>query len=292
MREPPIFYIYGVPPQAVDEEFVHVERVLDRIEVHQGRVEPHRHARLTQLSLWTEGQGDYLIEGRSTPLPPRALSIMPAGFVHGFDIDPPTNAIVLSIATGFPLDALGGDEVRALFQAPALLALDELEAERLEHLFAAAEDEYRFAGPLREQAITAYVQLILILAARLIARSGEGVALRGRSALLASFLNLVEQNLRARWPLGRYVEALGTTPYLLNAATKAGFGQTASDLLKARTVAEAKRLLLFTTGSVAEIAFALGFDDPAHFGRFFQGATGASPAAWRRRQAAPGASED
>jgi AraC-like DNA-binding protein len=77
---------------------------------------------------------------------------------------------------------------------------------------------------------------------------------------------------------------LGTTPYLLNRATRQGFGQTVSEVIRDRALAEAKRLLLFSKASAGEVGYMLGFEDPAHFGRFFVRATGMSPAMWRRHQ--------
>ena len=40
---------------------------------------------------------------------------------------------------------------------------------------------------------------------------------------------------------------------------------------------EAKRCLIYTAMSVAEIGYALGFDDPAYFSRFFSKRTGLPP---------------
>ncbi|RUY82091.1 helix-turn-helix domain-containing protein, partial [Mesorhizobium sp. M7A.F.Ca.CA.001.12.2.1] len=47
---------------------------------------------------------------------------------------------------------------------------------------------------------------------------------------------------------------------------------------------EAKRLLLFTVRSVEDIAYEIGFDDPAYFSRFFRARVGEAPASWRRKQ--------
>jgi AraC family transcriptional activator of pobA len=51
-----------------------------------------------------------------------------------------------------------------------------------------------------------------------------------------------------------------------------------------RRLLEAKRLLLFTVRTVEDIAYEIGFDDPAYFSRFFRERTGEAPAAWRRKQ--------
>ena len=52
-------------------------------------------------------------------------------------------------------------------------------------------------------------------------------------------------------------------------------------LVHARIVLEAKRQLRYTSVAVSEIAYALGFDDPAYFTRFFSRRTGLSPRAFR-----------
>jgi AraC-like DNA-binding protein len=44
---------------------------------------------------------------------------------------------------------------------------------------------------------------------------------------------------------------------------------------------EAKRRLVFTRGSVEELAFDLGFKDPAYFSRFFKKLTDQTPAVYR-----------
>jgi len=46
---------------------------------------------------------------------------------------------------------------------------------------------------------------------------------------------------------------------------------------------EAKRLLKFTIRPAKEIAFELGFDDPAYFNRAFKKYSGLSPIAWRNQ---------
>jgi AraC family transcriptional activator of pobA len=54
-------------------------------------------------------------------------------------------------------------------------------------------------------------------------------------------------------------------------------------MVHARILLEAKRQLCYTSNSVSEIAYALGFDDPAYFTRFFSQRTGTSPRTFRRR---------
>ena len=61
-------------------------------------------------------------------------------------------------------------------------------------------------------------------------------------------------------------------------------GRGVKRVVSERRLLEAKRLLMFTVRTVEDIAYEIGFDDPAYFSRFFRERVGEAPAAWRRRQ--------
>jgi AraC family transcriptional activator of pobA len=67
----------------------------------------------------------------------------------------------------------------------------------------------------------------------------------------------------------------------LNRAVKKATGKTSSEHIFERLSGEAKTLLRHTDWSVAEIGFALGFDDPAHFQHFFKRITKVTPLSYR-----------
>jgi len=85
-------------------------------------------------------------------------------------------------------------------------------------------------------------------------------------------------------PLEDYAQDLATTPHLLLKAVRAAFAKTPYQLVIERQVVEAKRLLLFTIRPVADIAYELGFRDPAYFSRFFRRHCGKPPGAWRTQE--------
>lgn len=285
MREPPFYSIYGVPADAWTTGPVHVERVNDRASLHHGVVEAHRHPHLYQLSLWT-GPGTYRFNDRDHSIRACTLSIMPPDVVHGFVIDGATDATVLSVSAAFVSEVrswLGGDMWSVLDQ-PDLVVLPPDASDRLSGIFGAMEEEARFAARHDRSALAAHLHLAVILIERL---SGLPPAIGSETAdgrLLRKFLALTNERRPDRWSTARYVEALGTTHYLLNRVTQHAFGRTPSELIRERTLGEAKRILLFSKASVAEVGHVLGFDDPAHFGRFFKRMTNELPGAWRRTE--------
>ncbi|MAS53128.1 MAG: AraC family transcriptional regulator [Pimelobacter sp.] len=65
-------------------------------------------------------------------------------------------------------------------------------------------------------------------------------------------------------------------------AFRASFGETPQQFVLSRRVEQACALMLETPDTLADIAYACGFTDQAHFGRQFRRAMGTSPHAWRR----------
>ncbi len=283
--ELPFYWIYGEAPREVDLHFVHVERVSDRAHIHDGHVRPHRHPHLHQISLWLAGEGIYRLEEQRIALPGAALSVAPAGAVHGFDVTGSSDAIVVSMSDGFKNGCLADTDPRILecVATPLILPIPPERQEEALRLFTGVEREYRHYSWGQKAAVGAHVHLIAVLAARL-HETGTGNPPRpARGRLLQRFHLLIERHFRERWPIARFAAALGTTPYLLNRAAMEGHGLGASAVVRQRTTTEAKRLLLYTMLQITEISATLGYDDPTHFARAFRRETGEQPSVWREK---------
>ena len=100
-------------------------------------------------------------------------------------------------------------------------------------------------------------------------------------ALVARYRDLIEGHFREERRLDFYAGRLGVTPARLNAACRARLGATASGLLHDRVITEAKRWLIYTGMSVAEVGYALGFASQAHFTVMFRKLVGTTPGAYR-----------
>jgi len=85
---------------------------------------------------------------------------------------------------------------------------------------------------------------------------------------------LLEKNYSQWHQVNTYAMQLNITPDYLNNVIKSSIGKTAKELIVQRIIMEAKRLGLHTVLSLKEIAFALGFEDPSHFSKFYKNETG------------------
>lgn len=88
------------------------------------------------------------------------------------------------------------------------------------------------------------------------------------------FKQLIEENFTKEKNVSPYAEMLNMNPSCLNELSKRITGITAGELIRNRVIDETKKLLYSSRMSGKEIAYELGFDDPAYFSRFFKKYTG------------------
>ncbi|MBB6468447.1 transcriptional regulator GlxA family with amidase domain [Aminobacter lissarensis] len=87
----------------------------------------------------------------------------------------------------------------------------------------------------------------------------------------------VEAHYPEPWLVDGYVEALATTPHLLDKAARQVLGMSVKDVVLELRLLEAKRLLMFTIRPVEGIAFETGFGDGLIFHAFFAAAAATRP---------------
>ena len=94
------------------------------------------------------------------------------------------------------------------------------------------------------------------------------------------FIRLLDKNFKEKHHVNDYTEMLGISKTYLNRKLKT-FGRSASELIKARILVEAKKELLYTDLTVSEISHNLNFSEPANFNRFFKQQTSVTPHQFR-----------
>lgn len=100
-------------------------------------------------------------------------------------------------------------------------------------------------------------------------RVPEVSAINQSNVITSKFKRLITTQTHLRQP-SYFANLLFITPAHLNDCVKKTTGQTVSYWLKKSIIDEAKRLLYYTTKSVKEIAFELGYEDHAYFSRLFK----------------------
>jgi AraC family transcriptional activator of pobA len=271
---------------------LHVETIEFRSARHHWKISPHVHRTLHQLIFVMRGRGVSLAEGAMVEYSSPALVVVPAGTVHGFDFEPGTHGFVVSMTDDLPREISRREpSVVALFENPATLEFqgDALRATDLAQSCKMLMREFARTLPGHALALEGLLKVIFANVLRLShasAESAEGTAGRHR-LLMSRFRELIENAFREDWSLADYASVLNVSQSRLRNACASVTEQAPMQVVHARVLLEAKRQLLYTSMSVREIAYALGFDDPAYFTRFFSRRTGISPRAFRSRSPRP-----
>lgn len=99
--------------------------------------------------------------------------------------------------------------------------------------------------------------------------------------LTYQFKKLLQKEFRTIKSPKDYAGKLNISAAYLNQVVKKNTGMPLSYWIQQEIILEAKRLLFFTTYTVKEIAFNLGYEDPAYFSRLFLKLTGLTPLSFR-----------
>lgn len=280
----PAYGLYGESPADRFPDGLHIETISARSTVHAWRIRPHRHQDLHQLFLVDEGGGVAEISGERHRLEPSTLMLVPPLVVHGFRFHPGTAGWVASIPARTLRRAIGDDaEVLHTLGRPVVLRPDgEPVSARIRTFMEEAFAEFAAARRGRDHALAAHAGLLLLAFARAI---GDPAAAAGRSdpagMLVARYLERVEATFTMHLDLGVHAAALGVGIPHLTRVCRRLLGRSALAVLHDRVLLEAKRNLVYTSMTVSEVAFRLGFSDPAYFSRFFTARAGMPPSNFR-----------
>ncbi|CAM4363137.1 transcriptional regulator, AraC family [Pedobacter westerhofensis] len=102
-----------------------------------------------------------------------------------------------------------------------------------------------------------------------------------RMDIFRKFNLLVEGNFRSEHKVTYYARIMNKSPKTLSNIFALYYNRTPQRVIHERIITEAKRLLYYTSKSVKQITYELGFEDPAHFGNFFKKHTRVAPLEFR-----------
>jgi AraC family transcriptional activator of pobA len=288
----PAFFLYGEPVRDADPRFLHLEPIEARSRPADWTIRAHAHRDLSQLLFVTKGGGRMAAEAETLAFEAPAMLVSPAGSVHGFAFEPETAGYVLTLSEAYVRElVVRAPETRGLFAACRAVGFEPqtfAQHRFVEHL-EGLERELVWSAPGRGIALEGRLLCIVAGALRALVSPSDLSAVSPGAALVARFREAVEQRFRTRTSVEDYARALAVTPSRLRSACMAAAKASPSALVHARIMVEAKRLLLYTAMSIAEVGYDLGFEDPAYFARFFAERAGRSPSAFRAAAREPAA---
>ncbi len=293
----PMYSLYGQIDNAAELRFLHVESLAARNRLHNWDIRPHRHHDLHQI-VWVEhGGGEVMLDEKLLTLTAPVLISIPPSIVHGFRWTPESRGLVLTVAESFKVDLarlVGDSAIDASLQQAFVVGMqqEKFDDVRLASAFQTIADEFVYERIGRTTTISGNLLILFAEVVRLkqlhlrdvLAVNAKGGEVYNR------FRELIEAHFREHWPISSYAGALAITERSLRRLCVKFANQSPIQIVHRRLLLEAQRNLLYTAMAVAEVGYALGFEDPSYFTRFFVDHAGETPVGFRRSRLSPVAS--
>ncbi len=286
----PTYELYGENTGRKPDFWLHCETIPSRSSLHHWEIRPHRHDSFFQVLYIDGGSGEAMFEGIWRPIQPKSVITIPPGLDHGFRFSKDIDGFVVTVLSSH-LKAAPGDRSRLgeWMASPHLTTLDtdDEDARYVAACLKRLGNEFSQQRAGRNDLLEAYLTSALLLTARLSSAESQDQAASNENERRMELLHgLIQRHFKSHEPAVFYARALSISPTHLNRIVRATTGQGTHELIARKLLDEAKRELVFTFGSVQEIAFRLGFTDPAYFSRFFLKQAGQTPRAWRMAERA------
>jgi AraC family transcriptional regulator, transcriptional activator of pobA len=176
------------------------------------------------------------------------------------------NTIHPRIATW--LDSVGNDG------AVAVLEADTDMQREIEDITRRMEKEFANYYLLRSEILAGLLNILIIYFSRMPQLATTDMFVSKDTELVRRFKTLVRRHFTTKKLVAEYASDLCVTPNYLNRAVKKMTGLTASHHIQQCIIFEAKKRAVHLNVSMKEIAYHLGFDNLAHFSKFFKNNSG------------------
>jgi AraC family transcriptional activator of pobA len=164
-----------------------------------------------------------------------------------------------------------------------LIPLKEEAQEKLQLLSAIFMEEFKTTDNIQNEMLLALLKRLISYITRL-ARSEyvpEKKVQEEKYHLIRKFNLLVETHFKEEHSVSFYAQQLFKSPKTLSNLFAIYNNKTPSQVIQERILIEAKRLLSYTSKTVKQITFELGFEDVSYFSNFFKKHTSLSPVEFR-----------
>lgn len=248
------------------------------------RTEPHRHT-YYEIIWIKKGSGTHFIDFKEYRFEGPCLFILNPGVVHNIQKDGPTEGYVAKFSDSF-LMQIEKNSVQIIknglfddIHPRPVFSLNPEQISILDELMQKMLAEFNRNEEFSRSILVSYLKIFLLRIYELRENEDHSTFTSPRYRVLFDFKNLIEANFCREHEIKFYTDKLATSHRNLNLITSEFTGKSAKSLINERLLLEAKRLL-YSSKNIKETAYAIGFNDPAYFSRFFKHHQGESPSSF------------
>ena len=251
---------------------------------------PHRHG-YYEITWIVQGTGIYLVDLEKHAITSNMFCCASPGQVHQLKAIDRIKGYVISFNKDFLFmtrdqqAGLSGEQAASTFLRFTAMRVSEEITTEMDHLVQKMIREFDNFFLLRTEILMGFFKIFLIYLARQSDGAEQVVAQTRNADLVKKFFSTIEHKFITHKKVTEYAEYLSITPNYLNEIVKKASGFPASYHIQQRIVLEAKRHATYSNSSMKEIAYYLGFDDIAHFSKFFKNVSGQSFTDFKKQNA-------
>lgn len=243
--------------------------------------------------IWVqEGAGLHIIDQQQYQLHPKTMYCAVPGQQHQLILQPGSTGYIISFKASFLNPGSADHDMMheaGFFQQCSVvpgITIDneEREQEMLDIVTRLIKETDNYFL-LRKEILNRYLNIFLIYLRRQFETMQPGGIQENNNTVLKNFFLLLENNFKKKKAVADYAKELFITPSHLNYIIKRTSGRPASYHIRQRIIREAKRQVQYTSASMKEIAYYLGFENMAHFSKFFKSTCGMNFTDFRRSAA-------
>ncbi len=274
---------------APQSNLFHIHRHEDVPETHSAETQIFR-TNTFSVSLLTEGEAIYKIGMREYLMKPGSFYFMSPQQLRYYKKIKPWKGYVFVFSEEF-IHRFSSTSIYSEYpffklDANVQLNLDETQLKELMPLLDKMQEYYNGSEPQKLKFIFHYMTLVLLNAKKWFSEQDRVDANTAKSILLSKsfddllenhFFEIATQNVEKIFAVSDFAEKLNVSPNYLSDTVKKETGKTPTQIIKERTILEAKSLLRNTELTISEVAYFLTFDDPSYFAKYFKSTTGISP---------------
>lgn len=250
---------------------------------------PHRHDFYEVLYL-NRGSGTHVIDGNAYDIEPPCIFFMSPGQAHKIEFSNDISGYIFIFTAEFFL--LNQSNQNRLIEFPFFFSVQQdnppLQMNQsgdisfVELLFKRGIKELKKESAYSVDIVRSILDVLLNFCASIYSNTQDTFTSGKGHILVKKFFQLVEENYRYNPTVAQFAEKMALTPSHLTQTVVRLTGKTSLQIIKAKQILETKRLLIYTSLSVSEIAHQMHFPDQSYFSRFFKRECGMTPQQFRK----------
>lgn len=232
-----------------------------------------------QLIWIKQGSGDLFIGCRKIPLQPNLLFFIRPGHHLQLKTGTEINGLIFRFPqTALTMDSQDHDSqvnpvLNYLFAREHLL-MKQATIDEVNPVVEQMLKEYNNPSLFSTSLLKKYFHILLLYISRHFEDQINIIPQTRNIEIAEKFIALLEEQFRDNKKVSDYASQMALKPNYLNEIVKKVTGFPAGHHIRQRVILEAKRLIFYSDTCRKQIAWYLGFDDTAHFSKFFKKETG------------------